>query len=103
MNEKITATIKLAIIDETLLGILYSLEEDDVAPNESLSEDDFRSFESDYLGKTVWDYCTERNPDEPVEQLYLAAERMVQEKYSWLKDKVLLKDLVPGQTYIEQH
>lgn len=59
----------LTVLDATAL---FSLDEENLAPGEELSEEDFKEFINDVTGKTLWEYCKWRWPEEPEEQLELA-------------------------------
>lgn len=51
---------------------LYSLEEDNLAPGESIDDDDYDKFIDDVVGKTLKEYSEWRYPDQPEEQFRLA-------------------------------
>ncbi len=53
------------IIGKKDVNILYQLEENDLWPNDSYSEEDYTRFSNDVMGKTVWEYCNWRYPDNP--------------------------------------
>jgi hypothetical protein len=49
--------IKTKIIDEEIINILFSIEENDLSPcDEPYSDDVYNQFKSDYIGKTIEDY-----------------------------------------------
>jgi hypothetical protein len=67
--------IKTKIIDEEIINILFSIEENDLSPcDEPYSDDVYNQFKSDYIGKTIEDYCWHRYPDEPDTLLELVIE-----------------------------
>jgi len=61
------------IITEDDAKTLYTLEEDNQAPDEEpFSNDNYNSFLSDVIGKTLSEYSKWRFPDEPDEQFSAA-------------------------------
>ena len=64
------------IIDRNCAIKLFSLEEDNLGPTDEYTDDDFNSFLSDYVGKTLWEYSKHRFPDNPNEQFKLAVNVM---------------------------
>ena len=71
INEGMTDldAIKTHILTEDEIKSLFSLEEDNLAPGESFSEEEYQDFIKDVSGKTIWEYCNWRYPEEPEEQL----------------------------------
>lgn len=66
--------LKNHIIDKDDVIKLFSLEEDNLGPTDKYTDDDFNSFLSDYVGKTLWEYSKHRFPDNPDEQFRLAVD-----------------------------
>ena len=51
---------------------LFSLEEDDLGPSESYSDQEFNDVLSEYTGKTLWEYSNHRYPENPIIQFQAA-------------------------------
>lgn len=52
---------------------LFSLEEDDLSPNDKpYTESDFNEFVTNVAGKTLWEYSKWRFPDSPKLQFKIA-------------------------------
>lgn len=51
---------------------LYSLEEDNLAPGESVDDNDYDEFINDVVGKTLKEYSEWRYPDDPDQQFQSA-------------------------------
>lgn len=60
------------VITEEEAGKLFSLEEDNLGPDDAISDEDFEKFKKDVTGMTMKQYCEWRWPDEPQEQFDMA-------------------------------
>lgn len=65
------------IIDEDLIGVLLNVEEDDLAPCDTLSDEEIEDFVKSYTGKTVWEYCVDRYPDAPDVQFNMVLKQLL--------------------------
>lgn len=61
------------ILNNDDVNKLFDIELDNLSPiDDDYTEEDYENFLNEYVGKTVWDYCKLRYPDEPETQYELA-------------------------------
>ena len=69
IEDNLLSLIKNITIDEKMANDLFNIEIDNLAPNEEIPGDEYMNFINEVVGKTIWEYCMWRHPDNPDEQL----------------------------------